>query len=515
MPGNQLDSEVRRRLGAYYTPEGLANWLGGWIADGRPKRVMEPSAGAGALVRAVFSACEERGQERPDTLAFDVDPNAARLLRRELAEHTTVVCSDFLASDPVSFPLVDAVIANPPFTRNHALEASVREHLRATFQVAGAAGLWVYFILHSLRFLRQGGRLGVIVPAAVTFTAYGRQLTERLQANFENVTLFELDTNPDWVGAAEERGAVILASGFGGGPAHATSRARLCVSTGHSRQQERSPDQSSAYSLCWKSAKSLSEIAFLRIGVVTGKNSFFLLTEQLRRQLSISRRSVIPIVTKGRQIRAHRVTEEMLLDSTAASRIWLLAPASERARSIREYFAQITKEEVAATSWLARRSPWWKVHVGAPGDAVLTYMNHLGPRMALLADGITCTNTLHRVYFNDGVGASWRHAAILTLYSTFGQLAAERLGRVYGGGVLKFELGDAKRLPVLAPSGRIGVRVLQELDSLLAKDLLVDATSYADEVLMPSVLGRNWKRRVGDMTAELLEVRVARQSQQE
>src|SRR6202035_4606606 len=49
--------------------------------------------------------------------------------------------------------------------------------------------------------------------------------------------------------------------------------------------------------------------------------------------------------------------------------------------------------------WFSKRKPWWKVQLGRDCDAVLTYMNNAGPRIAMTEQGLRCTNTLHRLCF--------------------------------------------------------------------------------------------------------------------
>jgi hypothetical protein len=55
----------------------------------------------------------------------------------------------------------------------------------------------------------------------------------------------------------------------------------------------------------------------------------------------------------------------------------------------------------------------------------------------IAADDIRCTNTLHQIRFSSELSDDERLIVTLSMISSFGQLAAERIGRPYGGGVLK------------------------------------------------------------------------------
>lgn len=108
---------------------------------GGPIRILEPSAGAGALIRAAlahYATCSVA------ITAVELDTEAAAELGRALGALVNVVQSDFLRCEPLlgDAPGYDLVVLNPPYQRAQA----------------------VRHVQHALRFLRPGGVLGAIVP---------------------------------------------------------------------------------------------------------------------------------------------------------------------------------------------------------------------------------------------------------------------------------------------------------------------------------------------------------------
>lgn len=97
------------------------------------RRVLEPSAGDGALACAILNQGED-----VELLCFEKDPDLAYLLND--IGYTTA-CVDFLQVLPCRS--WDYVVMNPPYRD------------------------WQYVthVLHALKFLRPGGRLAAIVPA--------------------------------------------------------------------------------------------------------------------------------------------------------------------------------------------------------------------------------------------------------------------------------------------------------------------------------------------------------------
>lgn len=203
-------------LGAYYTPETMADILADWVVQSGRETLLEPSIGDGALLRAA-KACADRKFGLAANLRLigcDLDNDAVARVRRWLAPQHTLVCSDFLEIDPLQVAPVNGVICNPPFTRNHTLPKARREELRQRFSIKGAAGLWVPFVLHAVRFLAPGGRLAVVVPGAAIFSSYGRDALERVCKQFAHVEVRQTVDRPSWSSNADERGAIVLAHGY-------------------------------------------------------------------------------------------------------------------------------------------------------------------------------------------------------------------------------------------------------------------------------------------------------------
>lgn len=165
--------------------------------------------------------------------------------------------------------------------------------------------------------------------------------------------------------------------------------------------------------------------------------------------------------------------------------------------------------QVAAKKGLNKRTPWWKVQLGDEFDGVLTYMNHSGPRLALLEAGLAATNTLHKVTFKSRDSAVHRTACV-SLLTSYSQLHAETIGRVYGGGVLKFELKDARRIPLLMPKRAVSKKVFFQVDRAVRARAFDRAQSLADAAILPIFFGSTWQKVARSMTSTLEAARARR-----
>jgi len=516
MGGGTNGATARKLVGAFYTPDSTASSLARWAIRTGAESIVEPSVGGGALLKAAITRARELRPLARDNQPFacDIDCSAVDRLRSEFGESVEFHAGDFLELDPATYRKFDVVIANPPFTRNHSIDVFRRKSLRKRYRIEGPAGIWVYFLTHSIEFLSLGGRIASIVPRSALFTHYGEAFLRRMCGYFSVVSLYELAERPSWHGGAQERGAVVLAEGYG----HATCDSYLRGIWPPCSEEicERSYELS-AYRDLISASRPLGEVASISIGAVTGCNSKFLLTEAERTSLGLSLEDVTPTASRARHVEGIIITDEDLLRlARDGQKTWLLTPRSiaDRGTPARKRLAKITKHQRRSTCWMNKRNPWWRVETGPNCDALFTYMNEHGPRLALTSGKIICTNTLHRVVFNSMVSEADRLLSALTFISSFGQLAGEAIGRVYGGGVLKFELTEARSMPIIfgVYPHDTGVlqAVAQRVNFALRAGAVDAARDLADEALLTRVLGPSWKSAVAELREAVRQKREAR-----
>jgi hypothetical protein len=115
-----------RKLSQYYTPDPLAERIASFALRCCPnaRTVLEPSAGRGAIVRALLAL---QPQLQITCVDLDVD-NAQHLL--STFPNVLVAHADFLKFKPARF---DLVVMNPPFE-----DGAVAEHVLHSLEIADA-----------------------------------------------------------------------------------------------------------------------------------------------------------------------------------------------------------------------------------------------------------------------------------------------------------------------------------------------------------------------------------------
>lgn len=141
-------------FGFFETPDALAVQLVKQAAIERQHHVLEPSAGRGAIARAVLTAGVGGGFMGPVSLdCIELQPQHVEFLRRDLLPRfrdteVRIMERDFLTVTPPGPDFqYDRVVMNPPFSKQADLA----------------------HVTHALHFLKPGGRLVSVMAAGVLF----------------------------------------------------------------------------------------------------------------------------------------------------------------------------------------------------------------------------------------------------------------------------------------------------------------------------------------------------------
>jgi adenine-specific DNA-methyltransferase len=191
----------------------------------------------------------------------------------------------------------------------------------------------------------------------------------------------------------------------------------------------------------------LGELCRVHRGQVTGANKVWITAGD---GSGLPARFLLPAVTRARELFRAGDT----LASAAALRRVIDLPADLAALSASER-AQVTafldraRAAGAAGSYVARhRRPWWRVRLAEPAPILASYMARKPPAFVRNLAGARHVNIAHGLYPREPLppAALDGLAAYLRASVTAGQ------GRLYAGGLAKFEPGDMERLLVPAPN---------------------------------------------------------------
>jgi len=100
----------------------------------------------------------------------------------------------------ISIPPVNAFVGNPPYTRQEEMEEYIKEYKNKLIKkiesewdlsLGKRSSIYVYFMLHGIKFLKEGGRIGYITSNSWLDVDYGKYLQEFLLKNTKIIALIE------------------------------------------------------------------------------------------------------------------------------------------------------------------------------------------------------------------------------------------------------------------------------------------------------------------------------------
>ena len=456
---------VRRRSGAVYTPDSIINPMVAWLSN-QPSvgRIVDPGAGSGRFALAAGRAFAEAG-----LVCVEPDPLASLTLRANLSAAGLASRSEVVVGDYRGLHLGEqaqprgptAFIGNPPYIRHHLIERRWKEWLRTEsarigVPVSGLGGLHVYFFLQTA-LLAAPGDLGTFVTSAEWLDVnYGKLVRALLlrRLGVESVHLVDPAVLP--FGEAATTAAITCFKV--GRPRRSVAFRKVAtvedlgtLRSGRAVPRERLESASRWTPLLVPGKRSLEgfvelgELCRVHRGAVTGANATWITgRDDSRLPASV----LFPAITRAREPFAAGPRlgslEGLRCVIDLPENIDEFDPADRRAveRFLREARAANVHE-----GYIARhRKCWWSVGLRSPAPIIATYMARRPPAFVRNPVGARHVNVAHGLYPREPMTP----AALDRLAGVLSASATTAAGRMYAGGLTKFEPGEMARLTVPA-----------------------------------------------------------------
>jgi len=462
----------KNKNGVFYTPNPIADLLVSNIVKKRNISIIDPACGKGNLLTAALRVCKQLSDKRgPHLVGCD------RFQQRNLDQ-----CIRFVKSDFFKFKCrekFDLVLTNPPYIQSGRIPPSVRtryyKRLAQSLGFSGKLDLWVYFLIKSTSHLKKGGGMAAVLPWSFLEAEYAQKVRRWLAANFANIRVLML--RGAHFDDTVKRVLLVWLEGYGG---H-TQKVQLASSDNCSAKlsfRNISIETWNAENVMAgitpvlghiterleeAGFKELKEYADISIGVVTGANKYFILSEEEAKESGFSQSSVLPILTS---------VEDMSMVANGESPDKKLLLFKKMTKKREKYISSGVKSGFDERSHCQRRikirGMWYDVDPGAVPHAFFTYRVSTVPYLVLNPDGYQCTNSLHKVIFKE-ISKTQRKWIQLSLLSFFGQLMLENGARHYGNCIMKVEPKTLKKALVYTGTSKIPQKIYNRIIQHIAE----------------------------------------------
>lgn len=525
-------SDPDKIRGGYYTPEPVASWLSRWALRSASDRVLEPSCGNGSFIVAASQRLQKLGCPGQTVFSrisgIELMANEANEAERRLVKsvsgfwpaNSPIVTGDFFDwAKKNSDERFDVVMGNPPFIRYQAFPEPHRSRAMEWLTNVGLkpnrlTNIWVPFVSTAVRFLREGGRMALVLPAELLQVGYAAQLRQYLSAHFRSIEI--VTCNELFFEKAEQEVILLLADGARPHTNNGSTKIRLVESRELSSLIATSPQtifsdveektihhDEEKWLKCFlsnreiglmralrksKDCATLSHFAKPTVGIVTGCNDFFVLRKKQVRLLGLTKETV-RLVSKSAQLQgAMLLDEDFKRLNEEDHRVHLLNLG-------RRPFSSLTPEAQAYIRFgedlgyqrgykCSIRTPWYDVPSVWTPDAFFFRQVYDFPRIVFNHALANCTDTIHRIKVNDGIDSA---KFCSNAYTYLTAASAEIEGRSYGGGVLELEPSEAGKL--LFPSNLAAAMPISDADRLIRKGRLEDVLEYNSKSVLQDEIG--------------------------
>ena len=453
------DAQSRRAQGITLTPAWLVERMLDEVCGDGFDTIVDCGAGTGR-----FTIAAARRFAHARIVAVEHNADLVALLRQRLwecgvSDRVDVIEGDFRA---VTIPRVGRTLflGNPPYVRHHDIAAEWKEwyaQRMASLGIAASrlAGLHAHFVLRSAESMQPGDALCFVTSAEWLDNGYGSAV-RRLLGGGAHLSIGGL-----WVAETAQPvfadalvSSVVVRADCGGGqrPArtgvidgqalrtlHAVAPAQLAASARWSAWCRPTLEVPVA-------GIELGELFRVTRGQVTGLNAAWVLEDG---QLDLPRSLTVASVTRAKEL-----IDDVVASRSGVERLRRVASlpadlktvADEHREAVTRFLARACAMGADQTYIARHRRPWHAVDMRLPPAAFVSYMGRRPPVFRANPWRASFINIAHGLYPRQAV-AEPTLKRLLDHLNTSTDLHA---GRMYGGGMAKFEPGDIARLRVPA-----------------------------------------------------------------
>jgi adenine-specific DNA-methyltransferase len=517
------DISAQKLRGGYYTPKAITDFLCMWSINRGTQKVLEPSCGDGNFIESAI--------QRFNLLGIEGEDLNGRIKGIEFIKEESLKAKDRASKYGLNSVMIenedffkyvkdkehgtyDVVIGNPPFIRYQNFPEEHRSLAIKMMQDLGLSpnkltNIWVPFLVVSASLLNDSGRMAIVIPAELFQVKYAAETRVFLSNYFERLTII---TFKKLIFDNIQQEVVLLlcekkvSKGKGIRVIEYENVEELKtvdfskINGSNVKPIDHNSEKWTKYFL------NLDEINLLRklkkdkrvipcgeildvdVGIVTGRNEFFMMKEEQVRQWKLQKYT-LPVTSKSNQLKGIAFYDEDFSEnSSAQNSIHLFNPPNDEFKklpAVCKKYIKYGEENGFHEGYKTSIRKYWYItpSVWVPAAYVLRQVGDY-PKMILNFTRASSTDTIHRVKFRKDING--RLLAVSFLNSlTFA--FSEITGRSYGGGVLTFEPSEIEDIRIPKP---IDFTVdFNQIDALIRERRIEEVLDIVDRELLINQFG--------------------------
>ena len=462
----------KKIYGQYFTNEIIADFMASWVMENKPKKLLEPAVGEGALIKAVLKIDKKIFID-----SFDIDKMMCDKLKENInISSLNIENKDYLLTRVKKY---DAIICNPPYNKFQKIKN--RKELIKIFindfniKLSGYSNLCIYFLIKSLNELNIDGRCAYIIPYEFLSTGYGEVLKEYILKSKKLHSIIKFDNSIGLFDDATTTSCIL----FFENKVHEFVKF-INIENIHELNNKFLLDNAQIYNygalnskekwlqyfkLSFKEANNnlikLKDLGQVKRGIATGNNSYFILNKQKIIDLKLSNGVCLPCITKSADIKSLILDKKEFKKLNDENKKVYIFNGKEAIN--KNDYAYITKGEVAGyneTYLTSHRKPWYALE--DKKSAPILFSVFCRKKLKVIRNELMIKNltTFHGFYFNNEVSQNFINIFFCYLLTPVAQRLLFNNKREYGDGLDKFEPNDLNNAEI------IDITKIKEIDKI-------------------------------------------------
>ena len=511
--------DSKKLRGGYYTPKAITDFICNWAITRPNQKVLEPSCGDGVFIEAAIRRFKELGV--PNNKLFGlikgielIDDEANKSKQRSKKyglNSTTILNTDFFnyianTNGEVHF---DVVIGNPPFIR---YQNFPEEHREVAFRIMEEmklnpnklTNIWVPFLVIAASKLNHFGKLGMVIPAELFQVKYAAETRVFLSNFFSRITIIAFrklvfeDIQQEVVLLLCEKD---VTANLGIRVIEIDSLNELnsieidIVQNADVKSLDHSTEKWTKYFLdaseiqllrkikADKRIKSCADIMEVDVGIVTGRNEFFMLNKDAVSKWNLKKYTT-KVVSRSNHLKGIIYNEtdfEANVENNCPVNLFLPENKEfDKLPAVCKDYIAYGKSKDFHTGYKCRIRKMWYItpSLWTPDAFVLRQVGDY-PKLIINKTTASSTDTIHRVRFKTKVKTE---TVALSYLNSLTFAFSEITGRSYGGGVLTFEPTEIEEIPLpLLGNHNIDFNMI---DSLIRQRKIEEVLDIIDNELL-------------------------------
>jgi len=514
----EFESEQKLR-GGYYTPQELSDFLAKWIADEGCYKILEPSCGDGNFLESIKKNISLTNGQIISVTALEIDVIEAEKAKSRCPSANNFECN--IKNDEALQWLIDnekegfdAVVGNPPFVRYQYLPKDIQEKSEQIFKLHGLkftkhTNLWVPFVIASVTLLKPNGLFGMVLPAEILHVKHAHPLRKFLRDTCKKILI--IDPEEIWFENTLQGAVIVMAQKKSRiqdvfeGLKILPVKGKDFLDTKPSAHFEANgfdthinADSKWTHALLTREEFDLidrlmehkdvlcfEELASVDVGIVTGANNFFLVSDGV---ITANRLQSWAYPMFGRSDHVSGVVYDEAQyqlnrqKNLPTNFLWFNVQHEDELDTAAKKYVKSGEDEGLNLRYKCRiRKPWFKVPSIYATKIGMLKRAHDIPKLILNEISAFTTDTAYRIR-----PKSIEEETLVYLFiNSLTALSAELEGRHYGGGVLELVPSEIEKVLIPVPKN-ITINLVK-LNELVKNEKAEKILKLQDEVILQAI----------------------------